>query len=278
MAKTIALINMKGGVGKTTLAVNLAWTVAAYKRRVLLVDLDPQFNASQVVLGSARYEKLLADHEATVRDVFETPALQPPTGIIDVQRNGSGGVFDILPSTLELSLVLKNPAMKERRLSRFLRAASDNYDYIFIDCAPTDSMLTVAAYLSSDWLLVPMKPEFLSTIGLPLLYRSYKDFKSEYPESLLKFCGIVFNNTNKNRREYDRSVSFVKKFANEHELFVFGQEIEFSESYSTGARDGTPIFRTSYARSSKTKNFFEFVRGFIERIKNAEQPKSTTAC
>jgi chromosome partitioning protein len=78
----------------------------------------------------------------------------------------------LIPSRLELSRTLKNPHGKERRLAKALSQVQNNYDLIIIDCAPTESVLTDAAYFASRYILVPIKPEFMATIGLPLLARS----------------------------------------------------------------------------------------------------------
>src|SRR6266849_4379155 len=121
MATKVSLINMKGGVGKSTLTVNLAWHFAAYRnwnKKVLVVDLDPQFNASQYLLGVSAYEKILASNQPTVWDIFEqgtrTPggklALPKPDAAVHRHREfHGGGKIDLIPSRLELAFSLKNP-------------------------------------------------------------------------------------------------------------------------------------------------------------------------
>jgi len=119
MAVTVAVVNMKGGTGKTTVAVNLAWQVSRQKR-VLVVDLDPQFNASQYLMGSTRYKKHIDQNGGTVVDVFEQhvpPAIskrQPATGKLEAQDvvfKVSQGL-DLIPSRLELSWTLKKPGVE----------------------------------------------------------------------------------------------------------------------------------------------------------------------
>ena len=207
MARKVALINMKGGVGKSTVTVNLAWHFAAYTnwiKRVLVIDLDPQFNASQYLLGVQQYEQLIGRNQPTMWDIFEQ-GTRTPTGLIPrldannvittVRRIRGGGRIDLIPSRLELALSLKNPGQKERHLTRIISEIEDNYDLILIDCAPTESILTTAAYLCSDYLLVPVKPEYLSSIGLPLLVNSMQDFLAEHPECSLDLAGVLFNAT-----------------------------------------------------------------------------------
>ena len=117
MAKKVSLINMKGGVGKSTLTVNLAWTFASFLRlRVLVVDLDPQFNASQYLLGVNRYAKEILDaKKPTIWHIFEqnirtptgkTELSNPQDAIVTVAQPYGGGSVDLVPSRLELALSL----------------------------------------------------------------------------------------------------------------------------------------------------------------------------
>jgi chromosome partitioning protein len=172
----------------------------------------------------------------------------------------------LIPSRLELAFSLKNPGHKERHLSRLIKDVEDNYDLILIDCAPTESVLTVAAYLSSDWLLVPVKPEYLSTIGLPLLINSMEDFKEEYEDKQLELAGVVFNAASDYLPEERLAKETVKKIATQNGWYVFENEVEYSRSYPKGAREGQPIFRTSYSRWSKVRNFEFFAKEFSERV------------
>jgi chromosome partitioning protein len=275
---------MKGGVGKSTLTVNLAWHFAAYlkwSKRVLVVDLDPQFNASQYLLGVSEYEKILKSQKPTTWDIFEqgtkTPgakssAVKAADVIAELKtftHNSSptGGCIHLIPSRLELAYSLKNPGQnKERRLAKLLAEVEDQYDLILIDCAPTESVLTTAAYLSSDWLLVPVKPEYLSTIGLPLLVNSMQEFKSEYDQSKLDLAGVVFNAASNYLPEESLAKSTVKKIAQQNGWYVFGRGVTYSRSYPKGAREGAPIFRTSYSRGSQVNAFELFAEEFAKRV------------
>jgi chromosome partitioning protein len=241
------------------------------------VDLDPQFNASQYMLGVHGYtKKVITPGTATVWDVFEqltrTPggglpkALNPAAALVNVVTYGSGARVDLLASRLELAFSLKQPAQKETLLAKFLAKIQDKYDLILIDCAPTESLLTTAAYLSSDYILVPVKPEFLSTIGLPLLGRSIQDFGQQYEEKKLEMLGIVFNHTTDYEPEETKSKKEVKAEAALHDWYVFDSEVSYSRSYPKGAREGKPIFSTSYSRWSQASLFFKFSKEFADRI------------
>ena len=273
MAVTVSLINMKGGVGKSTLTINLAWHFS--DKRVLVVDLDPQFNASQYLLGVTEYRTILNKEEPTIWDIFEqgtrTPSgkvsIDDPRSAIHKYKDFYGkGCIHLIPSRLELAFSLKNPGYKERSLSRLLKKVGKDYDLILIDCAPTESVLTTAAYLSSQWLLVPVKPEYLSTIGLPLLVNSMRDFKEEHENSNLQLAGVVFNAASDYLPEEALAKRTVRTIAKKHKWHVFNNEIEFSRSYPKGAREGTPISRTSYSRWSKIRNFEKFAEEFASRI------------
>src|SRR5215467_9839048 len=129
MAVTMAVINMKGGVGKSTLCVNLAWHFAfkdPWNKKVLLVDLDPQFNASQYMLGVQRYEsEIYRANRPTIWDIFEQATRAPglrasgralTDAVFPVVHYTDGSCIDLIPSQLELSYTLKNPSQKEHLL------------------------------------------------------------------------------------------------------------------------------------------------------------------
>lgn len=279
MAKKVSLINMKGGVGKSTLTVNLAWHFAAYQnwlKKVLVVDLDPQFNASQYLLGVSQYEKILKAGKPTIWEIFEqntrTPSgirvlSDPHEPIHNIVSIHGGGKIDLIPSRLELAFSLKNPGQKERQLSKVIAKIGEEYDLILIDCAPTESILTTAAYLVSDYLLVPVKPEYLSSIGLPLLVNSMQDFKNEYENHKLLLAGVIFNGTSDYSPEERLSKDKVRQVAAQNKWHVFEAEVSYSRSYPKGAREGQPIFRTTYSRGQQVSRFNVFAKEFADRIK-----------
>lgn len=277
MAHKVALINMKGGVGKSTLTVNLAWAMASYpwNKRVLVVDLDPQFNCSQYLLGAQRMEILLEDGSPTVWDLFEQhtsvpgrPSTKVETSetILNVYSPTGLRRIDLIPSRLELAHTLRNPANKEGLLEQAIEQVEEEYDLVLVDCAPTDSMLTSAAYMTVDHILVPVRPEFLAAIGLPLLKQSLDSFKKQYPSKAPDVLGIAFNDIVNYSPEETTSVSEVRSRAQEEKWYVFDEVVRNSRSFPRGAREGRPIFGTSYARTKAKSEFRNFAQEFAERL------------
>lgn len=279
MATTVSLINMKGGVGKSTLTVNLAWHFAGYttkwNKKVLVIDLDPQFNASQYLLGVRGYEGLLKDGKPTIWDIFEQFTTVPGKprekvsardAIRNIRRWTDGACLDLIPSTLELAFSLKNPGHKDRLLDLALKDVRDEYDLILIDCPPTESVLTTAAYLSSDYLVVPVKPEYLSSIGLPLLVNSMQLFKDEHPENSLSLAGVVFNGCSGYSPEESLSKDSVRAVSKKNGWYVFENEVPFSRSFPKGAREGEPLFRTSYSRTHIARQFVRVAEEFAAKV------------
>jgi chromosome partitioning protein len=276
-AVVVAVVNMKGGVGKSTITANLGWH-SAYKRdkRVLLVDLDPQFNLSQYALGVERYQRLIENHEPTIFEVFEQTSSSPlyrdehadlQKAICSVKAWTDGSRLDLVPSRLDLAWTVKNSSYgKAEHLANFLNGLRKSYDLILVDCPPTQSMLTDAAYQSSDYVLIPVKPEFLSTIGLPLLAKSLDDFKIRNRQSRIEIAGILFNGMSEGKPEHRKSKSDVIRLAKQHKWYVFENEISYSDSYPKGSREGKPIFLTGYARANKVNEFEALADEFSQRI------------
>ncbi len=279
MAVSVSLINMKGGVGKTTLAAQLAHAAANIDLRTLAVDLDPQANLSQSLLGPGRYAKHLDDKKPTIVQLFEQ--YFPPTQgvgstrpfdindiILKKARYAQKTTLDLIPSRLELSHTLKNPTGKERRLAKALSKVAKDYDLILIDCAPTESILTEAAYHASRYVLVPVKPEYLATIGLPLLANSIQQFRFENGDHDLDICGIVFVHSSQYSMgpEGKTSIKEVRSEAKKNGWNVFENRVRYSASFAKAAREGTAIGSTSNVRWWLAPEFTRLVIEFFDAI------------
>ncbi len=279
MAIAVSFINMKGGVGKTTLAAQVAHAANNANFKTLAVDLDPQANLSQSLMTPEKYVKHLREKKPTIVQILEK--YLPPSDehkspkkvdIHDVIIKNTGywynSTLDLIPSRLELSNTLKNPTGKERRLAKALSNVADEYDLIIIDCAPTESILTEVAYFASRYALVPVKPEFMATIGLPLLARSIEEFKFENEDHQIDICGIVFNHSSSYSKgpEGRQAIKEVKQEAKRRGWHVYDTHVHYSASYPKSAREGTPIGSTSYVRYEVTAEFKRFEKEFFGSI------------
>ncbi len=169
MARILAIANQKGGVGKTTTAVNLACALAQEGRRVLLVDLDPQGNATM----GAGVEKRTA--MPTAYQVLLEEADIPASRL----RSQRGG-FDVIPSNRELAggeVEMVDMESREYRLKTELAKVAEEYDFVLIDCAPTLNLLTVNAFTAADAVLIPMQCEYYALEGLTDLVATIKKVK-----------------------------------------------------------------------------------------------------
>ena len=174
MGKVLAIANQKGGVGKTTTCINLAASLVATRRHVLLIDLDPQGNAT---MGSG-IDKHSLQH--SVLDVLTGDA-----DLIDVMQFSEHGGYQLLPSNRDLTaaeVVLLDLPNKERRLLDALQPVRGNYDYILIDCPPSLSMLTINALVAADGVIIPMQCEYFALEGLADLSQTIERLKSLNPK------------------------------------------------------------------------------------------------
>ena len=182
MAKVFAIANQKGGVGKTTTCINLAASLVATKRRVLLIDLDPQGNAT---MGSG------VDKLGLENSVYDL--LIGECDLAQAMHYSEHGGYQLLPANRDLTaaeVVLLEMQMKESRLRSALAPIRENYDYILIDCPPQLSILTINALSCADGVLIPVKTDYLAYRGLTQLQDSIREIQ-ELINPDLKVLGVI---------------------------------------------------------------------------------------
>lgn len=226
MARVISIANQKGGVGKTTTAVNVAASMAATKRKVLLIDLDPQGNATmgsgvdKYNVENTCYELLI--EEKPVKDVIITET----TGKYHLIAGNS----DITAAEIKLMEVFA----RELRLRNALAPIKDDYDYIFIDCPPSLNQLTVNALAASDSVLVPMQCEYYALEGVTALMDTIEKLASVVnPE--LKIEGVLRTMYDpRNRLANDVSEQLKRYFGDQVYRTVIPRNVRLAEAPSFG--------------------------------------------
>jgi len=256
----VSVINLKGGVGKTTVTALLARHAATQcGLDVLAVDLDSQANLSQALMERVDYERFMHDRQPSIVELFngfapatlDKPSPHPlaPADVVQsvVTRAWprKKGTLEIVPSRFDfsdnLTQAMGKDGVNQKALANFIADHMQHKDLILIDCAPTESILTIASYHASRYVLVPVKTEFFSTIGFPLMKKSLENFRANHHASQITVCGVVIHRTktsgSADSKDGRDSLEDIKAQAREYGWDVLQNIMDHSDAYPRWAKN-----------------------------------------
>lgn len=226
MGHIISIANQKGGVGKTTTTVNLAASLAAMKKRILLVDLDPQGNAS-MGCGVDKYNLKYSSCDVLLGEAKVNEAV--------IQAPESG--FDVLPANADLTAAevgLMNANMREKRLGLALTAFKQRYDFILVDCPPSLNMLTLNALVAADGVLIPVQTEYYALEGLSALMNTVKQIQSHLNPGLEIEGFLRTMHDPRNNLAIDVSTQLISHFSDAVFNTIIPRNVRVAEAPSHG--------------------------------------------
>lgn len=237
MSRTIAIGNNKGGVGKTTTAINLASGLAREGKRVLLIDADPQGNSTAAV-GYDEPDNIEISLATIMKMEINDVDIEPGYGVLS---NKEG--FDVLPGNIELSeleITLVNVMNRERVMKDYITMVSPFYDYIIIDCAPSLGTITTNAFVAADSVLIPVQASYMPVKGLEQLVKQITRIKKHINPNL-EIEGILMTMVNE-RTNFAKEILDMVQESYGKSVRVFKQFIPRSVRAEESTAEGVSIF------------------------------------
>ena len=269
--KVIALTNQKGGVGKTTTAVNLGVSLAKQGKTVLLVDADAQANLT-MALGYTKTDNLPITLSDIMQDIIDGKSVDVQESILHTDEG-----VDLLPSCVELAGVettLIDTKNRESVLKACISEVRKNYDYVLIDCMPALGMLTINGLAAADSVIIPNQPHYFSIKGLEQLLRSVSKVKRQINPNL-RIDGILMTMVMPRTKITQTVISAVKN-AYGRNIKIFDTQIPFSIRAVEATAEGKSIF--AYDKSGKVAAAYEQFGKEVEEIGEKQKHRNRADC
>lgn len=274
----IAFMNMKGGVGKTTICVNLAAQLAAMGKKILVIDIDPQMNASQYMLSPQKIEQAIKSQKTiysfykdlvdmdlnSLNIIGDNEELNKTDLIIkDIRKN-----LDLICGDLNMTKV-KDDGSNSDTLAAYIESdcLNEKYDFIFIDCPPTHSVYTTSAFKASNFYVLVIKPDYLSTIGLSLFYKMVANYnKNRKKQEKIMGLGIIANLTQKSTDNYHDNK--IKEIEDKFKFMgnVFENKISNINAIARSSENQKFMNETAGAKRAIKKLANEFLNTYYELL------------